>query len=123
MEALGIILIVTSIPLLLRWVPPNHFFGFRIPATLRDRSVWYEANGLCARHMVLLGVLLVSLEFLLPESLRVPILRVIATIGFFGIIIADWRTANRWARERRAGVKVVRSANPVVIEPLKRSAD
>jgi uncharacterized membrane protein len=111
-EAIGIVLILSSIPLLLRWVRPNRFFGFRIPATLRDESVWYDTNALCARHMLVLGLLLVGLEFVLPLSVRIPLLRVIATVGFFGIIIADWRTANRWARERSSGVKLVRSADP-----------
>src|SRR5918999_1698802 len=109
MEAIGLILIVTSVPLLMRWVPPNRVFGFRVPATLGDRSVWYDANALCARHMLLLGVALVGLEFILPAPSRVPILRVVATIGFFGVIIADWRTASRWAHERRTGTRVVRT--------------
>jgi uncharacterized membrane protein len=117
MEAIGIVLIVSSVPLLLRWVPRNRFFGLRIPATLRDESIWYDANALCARHLLVLGFLLVTLEFVLSPSVRVPILRVIATAGFVGIIIAAWRTANRWARERSSGIRVVRSADPVVIEP------
>lgn len=116
MEAIGIVLILSSIPLLLRWVPRNRVFGFRIAATLRDDAIWYDANALCARHMLVLGVLLVSLEFILPPPIRIPVLRVIATIGFVGIIIVDWRTANRWERERRSGVRVVRSADPVVVE-------
>ena len=123
MEAIGIILILVSVPLALRWIPRNHVFGFRTPATLRDESVWYDANALCARHMLVLGVLLVSLEFVLPASLRTPILRAVATVGFIGIIIADWRTANRWARERSSGMRVVRSADPVVVEPLNDRRD
>jgi hypothetical protein len=118
-EAIGIVLVLTSIPLLLRWVPPNRFFGFRVPATLRDESVWYDANALCARHMLALGLVLVGLEFVVPDSLRVSVLRAVAIAGFVVIIVADWRTANRWARERRAGIRVVRSADPTVVEPLK----
>jgi uncharacterized membrane protein len=100
MEALGPLLIVLSIPLLFRWVPRNRFYGFRIVATLRNDSVWYDVNALSARHMITLGVLMVALEFLLPLSTRIPVLRAVGLIGIVAIIVADWRTANRWARER-----------------------
>jgi hypothetical protein len=76
-EAIGPVLVLLSIPLMLRWIPPNRIYGFRIPATLRNRSVWYDANALCARHFTVLGLILVTL-----------------------IIVVDWRTANRWERER-----------------------
>ena len=117
MEAIGILLIIFSIPLIFRWVPRNRFFGFRIPATLRDESVWYDANALNGRHLLLLGLLLVTLEFVLPLSIRIATLRTVATAGLVGIAIADWRTANRWARERSSGYTVVRSKDPVVLEP------
>jgi SdpI/YhfL family protein len=101
-EAIGSILILTSIPLMLRWVPRNRFFGLRVPATLRSDSVWYDVNALCARHLFLLGVVLVVLEFVLPLSMRIPLLRVVATVGFVAIIVADWRMANRLERQRSA---------------------
>ena len=101
MEAVGPVLLVLTIPLMLRWIPPNRLYGFRIPATLREKSVWYDANALSGRHFFLLGVLMVSLEFVLPLSTRIPVLRAIAVVGFVGITAADWRTANRWDRERK----------------------
>jgi hypothetical protein len=101
MEAIGPVLVLFSIPLIFRWVPPNRVFGFRIPSTLRNRSVWYDANALNARHLFLLGLFLVVLEFVLPLSVRNETLRVVASIGLAGIVIVDWRTANRWERERR----------------------
>jgi hypothetical protein len=103
MEALGPILLLVSVPLMLRWVPPNHVYGFRIPATLRDKSVWYDANALSGRHLFVLGLVLVGLEFVLPPSIRLWTLRIVGGVGFVGIMIADWRTANRWARERKGG--------------------
>jgi hypothetical protein len=51
----------------------------------------------------LLGVFLVILEFVLPLSMRIQTLRIIASAGVAAIIIADWRTANRWERERSGG--------------------
>lgn len=101
MEAIGPILILVSIPLVLRWVPPNRFFGLRVPSTLKNESVWYDANALSGRHLIVLGLLMVALEFVLPRSARIPILRVVGTVGFFGSVALDWRTANRWARERQ----------------------
>jgi SdpI/YfhL protein family len=69
MEAIGPLLVVLSIPLILRWVPQNGFFGLRISPTLGNRSVWYEANALHGRHLLLLGLLMVTLEFLLRRSM------------------------------------------------------
>jgi hypothetical protein len=101
MEAIGPVLILFSLPLMFRWIPPNRFYGFRIPATLRNRSVWYDANALNARHLFSLGLVLVLLEFVLPRSIRIGALWAIASIGFASIMVFDWRTANRWERERR----------------------
>jgi hypothetical protein len=101
MEAIGPVLLLLSLPLMFRWIPPNRFFGLRIPSTLRTQSVWYDANALSARHLFALGAFLVLLEFLLPLSIRIGMLRAVASIGFATIIIMDWRTANRWERERR----------------------
>ena len=101
MEAIGPILVLLSVPLMFRWIPPNRFFGLRVPSTLRNKSVWYDANALSARHLFALGALLVFLEFVLPLSIRIEILRAVASIGFATIIIMDWRTANRWERKRR----------------------
>lgn len=108
MEALGPVLIVVSIPLLLRWVPRNRVYGFRVAATLRDDSVWYDVNALWARHMIALGVLMVALEFLLPASARIAVLSTIGLIGVTAIVVADWRTANRLARERGVWQKLSR---------------
>jgi hypothetical protein len=69
---------------------------------MRDESVWYDANAMCGRHLLLLGLLMVVLEFLLPRSMRTPVLATIGWVGFFAIIAADWRTANRWRHERES---------------------
>src|SRR2546425_3604589 len=103
MEAIGPVLIVFSIPLIFRWIPQNRFFGLRIPATSRDVSVWYDANALMGRHMFALGLLMVLLEFVLPASSRIAVLGVVGTAGVAVMVVVDWRTANRWRRERERG--------------------
>ena len=99
MEALGILLVLVSIPLVLRRVPPNHFYGFRVPATHRNRSVWYDVNAAAGWEFILLGVVMVTLEFMLPRVTQT--VRPIAFAGLALIIIVNWRLANRLERERR----------------------
>lgn len=38
-------LAIVSIPLALRWVGPNSFYGFRTPTTLANPYIWYSANA------------------------------------------------------------------------------
>ncbi len=102
MEAVGPVLIVISIPLILRWIPPNYVYGFRVAATLRNRSVWYDVNALAGRHFALLGLFLVLLEFTVPEPVMRQTLRLTALVGLAVIVVMDWRTANRWEREHAA---------------------
>ena len=49
-------LILLGIPLILRIVPPNYIYGFRIHKTLSDDSVWYAANYVAWWDLVLAGV-------------------------------------------------------------------
>lgn len=40
------VLIVAALPLLLRWVPPNRWYGFRFPGARINPELWYEINAL-----------------------------------------------------------------------------
>ena len=99
MEALGPVLILVSITLLFRWVPRNRLYGFRVAATLRHDAVWYEVNQRSARHFLLLGSVMVALEFVLLRSLRNEILAATAVVGLAVITVVNWRRANQLARE------------------------
>jgi uncharacterized membrane protein len=103
MEALGPALILLSIPLMLRLVPPNRIYGFRVPSTLRNRSVWYDANARAGWQMSLMGLVMVLLELLLPLPVRNVVLSTIGVAGLLLVTAVNWRLANRWERERSAG--------------------
>ena len=105
MEVIGPLLMLVSIPLIFRWIPRNRLYGFRIPATLSSDSIWYEANALSGRHMFFLGALMVALELALPKDLRIVTLRAVGVVGVVVCVAADWRTANRWRREREENPK------------------
>jgi hypothetical protein len=99
MAALGPVFILVSIPLLFRWVPRNLLYGFRVPATLRHDSVWYEVNARGARHLLLLGAVMVLLEFTLPPARRNEVLGTVAVVGVAVMTTVNWRHANRLARQ------------------------
>jgi uncharacterized membrane protein len=53
---IGLLMIVLSIPLIMRWVPMNHLYGFRVPQTFSSVRVWYLANAYSGKGMLYTGV-------------------------------------------------------------------
>ena len=45
-----------SIPLILKVVPPNQFYGFRTPSTVANASLWYRANFFAGWAMFIAGI-------------------------------------------------------------------
>jgi uncharacterized membrane protein len=103
---LSVLLVLVSLPLLFRRIPPNAFYGLRVPATYADEWVWYEANALTGRDMVALGVLLIVLALVLPV-LRLEgetptlVWAGVAAVGSLVLTMVGWSRANRLLRERR----------------------
>jgi uncharacterized membrane protein len=93
---LGVLFIALAIPLILRRVPPNGFYGLRVPATFVDKWVWYEANARTGRDLAVLGVI----ELLLAT--HVPVLgdlepRAKAQVLVVGVVllaVIGWVRAN-----------------------------
>jgi len=55
----GLLLVGLSIPLVRRKIGPNNFYGLRIPDTLENEQVWYEANARSGREFCWLGVCII----------------------------------------------------------------
>ena len=51
-----IITAASSLPLALRMVPPNPFYGFRTRFTRSSREVWFDANAFAGRAMLAASV-------------------------------------------------------------------
>lgn len=107
--ALGVLLIALGWPMASRRVRPNRWYGLRVPATLADERVWYEANALSGRDMMALGSLVLVLALVLPRVAELPsALQALVCAGVLGIgamvlTVRGWRFANRLLRERREG--------------------
>jgi SdpI/YhfL family protein len=106
---LGVLLIVLGWPLAVRRVRPNRWYGLRVPATFADETVWYDANAVAGRHMVVLGALVAAIALALPHIAGLPpgiYAGVCAgTLGIGSLVLAlrGWRVANQLLRQRRGG--------------------
>lgn len=66
-------LILAGFPLVFEWVPPNRWYGFRLPGAMISPENWYAVNALGGKllilSMALCGVL--NLLFVLPTMDKV----------------------------------------------------
>jgi uncharacterized membrane protein len=51
----GLLLVAAGFPLMRRRVPPNRWYGIRLPATLADERIWYSVNERSGRDVLTLG--------------------------------------------------------------------
>ena len=55
-----------SIPLILRWVPPNSLYGFRTPRTLANRDLWFRVNHFAGWALLIASITSAVLLLLVP---------------------------------------------------------
>lgn len=91
----GLVLTGISIPLIMRKVPPNNFYGCRTRKTLSDPKIWYEANHLSGMDFYIAGlvVFVSSLAMLVlgqnvNTNYAVITMLIILLLSVFG---AGWR--------------------------------
>ena len=54
----GLVLIGISVPLIMRKVPPNSFYGCRTRKTLSNQTIWYEANHITGKDFCIVGAVI-----------------------------------------------------------------
>ena len=52
----GLLLAGLSVPLILQKIRPNGLYGFRIPSTLNDPTLWYKVNAYSGRRFLVVGL-------------------------------------------------------------------
>ena len=105
--AVALLLIGLGWPLSRRRIKPNRWYGLRVPATFADERVWYEANAVAGRDMMLVGSAVGVAGLLLPllglrHNFVAVICAAILTVGSLIATLRGWRLANRLYRERPA---------------------
>jgi hypothetical protein len=98
---IGLASVVLGWPLARRRVPPNRWYGLRVPATLANPVIWYQANAVCGDGLVRLGGALftvaLGLWFVrgLPELGYVVICLAIFVVGSLRATVRGIRVAKR----------------------------
>jgi uncharacterized membrane protein len=101
------VLVLVAVPLALGKIPPNGAYGLRVEATLEDSTVWYEANRLGGRDLLLVaaGTLGLSLMFAwvwnIGELTSALLCSVALAVGVIAAGVRGARFARRRRRERR----------------------
>ncbi|MGE0447401.1 MAG: SdpI family protein [Vicinamibacterales bacterium] len=101
----GALYVITSVPLVLGWIPRNYIYGFRFGVTLRDDRVWYAINRQWGREAIVLGILLAVPAALLDfAGYDTPAARIVLTVvtigGSLWLVVRNWRAALRMRDER-----------------------
>ena len=83
------LVVLFSVPLVLGRVPRNLFYGFRTPKTLSSDAVWYPANRILGRAMIIAGLFGMMMG-LLSKFLAMPMApgRIITFFCVVPIVIA-----------------------------------
>jgi uncharacterized membrane protein len=106
---LGIVFVALAWPLAARRVPPNRWYGLRVPATFADETVWYDANAAAGRDMMAFGTVATVIALVLPHLARLRtetyagVCAGVFGLGSLLLAIRGWRLANRLLRQRRGG--------------------
>jgi uncharacterized membrane protein len=63
---LPLLTVSLSVPLILRKVPPNPFYGLRTKATFSSHCVWYAANRIAGIWLAIAGIVWLGAGLLSP---------------------------------------------------------
>jgi uncharacterized membrane protein len=106
---IGVVMIVLGIPLMLRWVRPNRWYGLRVPATFANETVWYDANAATGAELVVAGVIVLAVAVLARRVFDLPEIAYVAVcvlaLVVTGVTVArrGIARAGRLGRERGGG--------------------
>jgi hypothetical protein len=101
---IGLASLLVGWPLARRRVPPNRWYGLRLPATMANPAIWYEANAVCGEDLVRLGAVLftVALGLLfvrgLPELGYVVICLAVFLVGSLRTTVRGIRVGRRLSK-------------------------
>jgi hypothetical protein len=52
----GLLLAGLSVPMILKKIPPNGLYGFRLPSTVNNPVLWYDVNAYAGWRLLVVGL-------------------------------------------------------------------
>jgi len=80
---------IVGLPLILRIVPPNGVYGFRVAGT-GNAAMWYPANAFLGWALVAAAVCAAVLLITLPARIKPWVMRLAFFAPLCGALIASW---------------------------------
>ncbi len=90
---LPIINTLISLPLVLRLIPPNRFYGFRTRKTLSNADIWYEANYKGGVGLIVASVVALAGRAVIFQSFDrgiAAILSIFLLLGCMVVALVTW---------------------------------
>jgi hypothetical protein len=87
----GLLLAALGVPLILRKIGPNPWYGLRVKKTLADPAVWYPVNAYAAKRLLVVGLgisISAALLFFVPGIDLLAYALACAGIGLGGFLVA-----------------------------------
>jgi hypothetical protein len=88
----GLALFAAGVPLLRGWIPRNRWAGFRTWKTLSNDAVWYEANRVAGRDLMIAGAVVMATavcsELFARQIPGLPIEKINKAVLFGALLIA-----------------------------------
>ena|SRR6185295_8008969 len=55
----GLLFIGLALPLYQRRIGPNRWYGFRVPKTMADEGIWFDANETMGKDLIISGGIMI----------------------------------------------------------------
>ena len=85
-----VLLMIISIPLILRVVPPNGVYGFRTASTQSNSAIWYPANTFMGWALLVAAAISAIVLLILPATVKRWLLWAAFLVPMFGAIVASF---------------------------------
>lgn len=85
----GLLILLLSIPMILRRVPPNSLYGVRTKASFSSDSDWYRINAIGGRYLAVSGTaifLVGGIGFFIPSSAQNSYLIAAGVVSWLAIV-------------------------------------